>query len=177
MSIYNLPPLTQTPEHMPGEVANVFDMTGLLGRESLGRVVYNPTFDNDGDVLYFPTHESLQAACSYIRETELAEVEGSIDEAKESLARINTELAMLAARLLAIEGYLDDLGLTGTAGAATKRFNGYSYIDTARLIGALEEAKNSMFEETDSLYEKRRHVIAELEAIEQKDFELLQSGR
>jgi len=177
MSIYNLPPLKQTFEHQSSKVDRVAHIGDRLGRESARRVIEDSPRLFEGEVIYFPTHESLEAAITYIREGELAKVDGEIEDTGNTLARIDNELAIQNDRLLAIKDYIDDLRLADTPGVAAKKFNGYSYNDTVLLIKALESAREDICEIADSLIEERCGVLAKLEAIEEQDFELLQAGR
>ena len=58
------------------------------------------------------------------------------------MARIDNEIAVQKDHLLAIQGYIDDLGLTNDSDIASRRFNGTA-VDTVRLIQALEDARRS----------------------------------
>jgi len=176
MSIYNLPPLKQTPEKMTGEVT---DARNHLGRESARRALVTDdlTAETDGRILYFPTHESLQEGINHIREVVLAEVDARLQEVEDKTVGIDRELIIQRDRLRAIQGYIDDLGFSGTPDMATRQFNGYSYSDVTRIIQALEEVRVSLLQVGCGIKEERTATLAEIEAIEQKDFELLQVGK
>ena len=132
--LHDQPPLTQTSEPTSGEVTNVTDIHAQLGRKSTGEVIQSPNSDIGGDILYFPTHESLLAAITHIREVELVQVDDGITEINAAMARIDNEIAVQKDHLLAIQGYIDDLGLTNDSDIASRRFNGHSQADTVRLI-------------------------------------------
>ena len=165
--LHETPPQTQTSEQIPsGEFTDVAIRLGSdATRSALG-----------AEILYLPTHDSLQAGIDYKRE-ELAKFDASIQEVNNTIAGIDAELFSQWDRLAAIKESIDDLGLSGSHDSASKRFNGYSYDDVNQRIHALVEDRINLLVVRWDNEADRSKIVEEIEAIEQKDFELLQAGK
>lgn len=178
MSIYNLPPQTQTHEQLPhGEINRVADIRERLGGEGAHRVVSIDDQPTGADIFYFPTHESLQAGISYIRDTEYAAVDRKLNEVNEEIAGVEEEIKCQFEHLRAIDECIDDLGLSSTLGSASRLFNGRNRTNTLRIVQALSEAKKDLRAVKQGLMEEQFTLVARIEGIEQKDMELLQLGK
>ena len=170
------PPTQKSEQSTSGEVSNVLDMRGQLGK----RGVYGAV-ETDGyapaRLLYLPNYESLRASIEYVSEVELGEIDARLAELVDEISGIEEELASQRLRLELAEECIDDLGLSGNMNISTRPFNGQSCTDSTRIICALEEAKGELHRSYQELKSERVIVLVKIEMIEQKYFDLLQAEK
>jgi hypothetical protein len=170
MSIYELPPLTQTSERTSGKLRNALRKK-RLAEESVQRVIIPSSIDDLPPVSYLPTHDSLRFRINHIHTVLLVQISERLAEVVNSIRLIEQEYALLVERQRFNEERKDDLAMVGRT-AYVKQSN-----NEIHQLAELAQAKNELYEQHEQILAERLAAMVELEQLEEEDFALLQPGR
>lgn len=170
MSIYNLPPLTQTPER---------NQSGF-SRRAIERRLANASVKGvlpqaeiiPAPVTYLPTHDNLRYQINEIHTVIMPAIAEEFQEIARKVDFVNGELMRLAERQQILQETGEDLGLFRQSILPRNDTDGDGY-----LMSALREALVELDAEYEVVQAKRVEAVIELEQLEQMDFTLLQKGQ
>lgn len=166
MSIYELPPLTQTSERTSGKLRNVLRKK-RLAEESVQRVIIPSDINDLLSVSYLPTHDSLRFRINHIHTVLLAGISERLAEVVNNIRLIEQEYALLVERQRFNEERNDDLAMFGRAAYVKQSSN------DSHQLAELAQAKNELYEQREQILAERLAVMVELERLENEDFALL----